>query len=69
MTDEYHRTNINLHQKDYEYLVAKFGQGWTTYVRNIVHREVERDKSNNRAIANVLEPEDKAAGWTLEDLK
>jgi hypothetical protein len=47
MTD-YHRTNINLYRSDFEYLLAKFGYGWTQEIREVVHRYVESLRTYNQ---------------------
>ena len=57
-----HRTNINLNRRDYEYLLARYGFGWTGIVRDLVAKEVKRLREEPK-------PEPKAPGLTLEDLK
>jgi hypothetical protein len=49
MTD-LHRTNINLYTSDVDFLQRTYGSGWTGIVRNIIHTDVERRKSNTRPI-------------------
>ena len=52
MTDDFHRTNINLRRSDVEYLRIVFGHGWTEKVREWVtsgvtnHRLVNATKTN-----------------------
>lgn len=39
---DFHRTNINLHATDVDWLVTNFGYGWTEKVRDVVHDYVVR---------------------------
>lgn len=41
MPNPFHRTNINLHQSDYEYLLANYGYGWTEVIREWVHAKIK----------------------------
>tara|TARA_R110000868_G_C10500476_1_gene731118 strand:+ start:406 stop:603 length:198 start_codon:yes stop_codon:yes gene_type:complete len=49
MTDDFHRTNLHLHRTDYEFLLARYGRGWTTVVRDIIRREVAWKRASARA--------------------
>ena len=40
MTDDLHRTNINLYASDVRFLRAQYGFGWTERVRDWVAKEV-----------------------------
>lgn len=60
MSDPFHRTNLNLHRSDYEFLLARYGFGWTTQVRDLIHQRVEELRSTptnieiiNQAFANI----------------
>lgn len=59
---EYHRTNININRRDYEFLLARYGFGWTGIVRDLVAKEVKRLREEPK-------PEPKALGLSIEDLK
>ena len=45
MTNDLHRTNLNLYARDVVYLQKHFGRGWTERVRDIVHTAVEHRKT------------------------
>ena len=36
----FHRTNLNLHATDVEFLQRRHGTGWTTIARDIIHAHV-----------------------------
>lgn len=38
------KVTLNLYEADCKYLEAITGHGWTEYVRNIVHTQVQRDQ-------------------------
>lgn len=48
-SDHFHRTNINLHQADYEYLLSTFGYSWTAKVREWVRKEIIRRRTIDSA--------------------
>lgn len=39
-SNDFHRTNLNLHRADVEYFQQKYGYGWTEKVRDIIHEYV-----------------------------
>lgn len=41
MTESMHRTNLYLYREDYEFLLARFGYGWTSHVRELIHEAVK----------------------------
>lgn len=41
MSEDFHRTNINLHRADVDWLVHIYGYGWTEKVRDIIHNYIE----------------------------
>lgn len=45
MTNDFHRTQINLHAADAEWLQRHFGRGWTEKVREWIHRMVQDQKA------------------------
>ena len=47
MTTPYHRTNINLLASDVEFLITRYGNGWTVRAREIIHDYV---RTKQRAI-------------------
>ena len=58
---DFHRTNIQLYRRDYEYLLARYGYGWTSHIRDIVHREVVKMREETAKA--------KSLTFTVEDLK
>jgi hypothetical protein len=44
LTEDLHRTNINLNAADVEWLQKAYGRGWTERVRGIVNNYVRQAK-------------------------
>lgn len=45
---DFHRTNINIYRKDFEFLLAHYGWGWTNAAREAIHRHVEELKAKRK---------------------
>ena len=48
-----HRTNINLYEEDVEWLRERFGQGWTEWIRDLVHETAKSAKAQPSQIIEV----------------
>lgn len=55
MTDDLHRTNINLYAKDVEWLRNKYGYGWTEKARDIIHDYISHIEQINSQGYSVTE--------------
>lgn len=55
MTNDFHRTNINLRREDVDWLVQTYGYGWTEKVRDIVHDYVRNRTIGQRRAVDVKE--------------
>lgn len=47
------RTDLNLYAADIDFLKRTYGQGWTTYIRELVRKDVEA-KPRVRTVGDII---------------